>query len=289
MVLDMLRGGSLLSGDSFSEMRASMEMATAAMPLPADVAYEAVDAAGVAAEWTTAPGARGDRVVVYFHGGGYCIGSIKTHRLLVAELSRACAARVLSVDYRLAPEDPHPAAVDDAVAAYGFVRSSGVASQHIAFAGDSAGGGLVAATLIALRDAGTALPAAGVCLSPWVDLTMTGASMAGKAAVDPMVQREHLEKYAHAYAGTNRHASTVSPLFADLRGLPPLLLHVGTAETLLDDSTRLAERLQAAGVNVELRVFADMIHVWHAFSFILPEARAAIAEIGVFVRERLES
>lgn len=287
MVLDMLRSGSMLSGNSFSEMRANMEAATTSLPLPADVAYEAVDAGGVPAEWAVAPGVRSDRVIVYFHGGGYCIGSIKTHRLLVAELSRACAARVLSVDYRLAPEDPHPAAVDDAVAAYNFVRSAGVTAPHIALAGDSAGGGLVAATLIALRDAGTALPAAGVCLSPWVDLTMAGASMTSKAAADPMVQREHLEKYARAYAGRNCTAPTVSPLFADLRGLSPLLLHVGTAETLLDDSTRFAERLTAAGVSVELRVFDEMIHVWHAFSFILPEARAAIEEIGAFVRQRL--
>jgi len=288
VVLDILRDGDALAGDSFAEMRANMEAAMASMPLPDDVVFEPVEVGQVPAEWATASGARSDRVMIYFHGGGYCIGSIRTHRILVADLSRACGVRVLSVDYRLAPEHPHPAAVEDAVAAYRFVRGGGVAPSQVVFAGDSAGGGLTMAALIALREAGETLPGAAVGLSAWLDLTMTRPSMDTHVAFDPMLNRAKLEKYAQAYAGVDRRTATVSPLFGDLRGLPPLLLHVGSAETLLDDSVHFTERARAAGVAVDLSVFEDMIHVWHAFSFILPEARQAIDEIGRFVQRQLD-
>lgn len=287
-VIEMLRAMMPLRSDaSVEEQRAGMDAATASMPLPEDVAFEPVTAGGVAAEWTRAPGAARDRVVLYLHGGGYVIGSIRTHRQLVAGISRAAGATVLSLDYRLGPEHPFPAAVDDAVAAYRWLLAEGCEARHLAIAGDSAGGGLTLATLVALRDAGVPLPAAGVCISPWTDLSLSGESIRTKAAVDPMVQREGLQKMADHYLnGQNARAPLASPLFAELKGLPPVLLHVGTAETLLDDSNRFAERARAAGVDVTLEKWDDMIHVWHAFAFILPEGREAIARIGAYLRSQ---
>jgi acetyl esterase/lipase len=218
---------------------------------------------------------------------GYVIGSINTHRDLASRLSLAAAARVLLIDYRLAPEHPFPAAVDDATAAYRWLLSSGADPSHMVIAGDSAGGGLTVATLVALRDAGTPLPAAGVCLSPWVDLECSGESMTTKAAADPMVRRDGLMKMAEWYlAGQPPRTPLAAPLYADLSGLPPLLIQVGTAEVLLDDSTRLAERARKAGVTVTLEPWEDMIHVWQAFAALLPEGRQAIDRIGEFITQQ---
>jgi len=288
MVVAMLRSAPVFADADVATMRAGMEAFTASAPLADDIRLEAVDAGGVAAEWAIADASRDDCCILYFHGGGYVIGSTRTHRRLVGSIGRAAQARMLSVDYRLGPEHPHPAAVEDGVAAYRFLRAQGFAAERIGIAGDSAGGGLTMATLLALRDAGDCLPAAAACISPWVDLTLSGESMTTKAAVDPMVQRDGLDKMAALYAGANdRRAPLVSPLFADLAGLPEILVHVGTAETLLDDSLRLVARLRAAGVEVSLDAYEDMIHVFHAFAGILPEARDAIDSIGAYFRRRL--
>jgi acetyl esterase/lipase len=288
-IIEMLRSVPIIAGNDVKTMRANMEAATGMMPLPQDVSYEAADAGSVPAEWTQAPGATADRTVLYLHGGGYVMGSVKTHRLLVAGISRAAGAHVLSVDYRLGPEHPFPAAVEDGVEAYRFLLRSGVPANRLAIAGDSAGGGLTVATLIALRDRSEALPAAAVCISPWLDLTLSAKSMKSKAAVDPMVQKERLQIMADAYlSGADARTPTASPLFAKLEGLPPLLIQVGTAETLLDDSTRFAERARAAGVKVDLEAWDDMIHVWHAFAMLLPEGQQAIDRIGQFLRQRWE-
>jgi acetyl esterase/lipase len=288
MVIDLMRNAPPLPPDaSFAKQRESLEQLVAMAPPLNDVQCVPVDAGGVPAEWVTAPGAREDHAILYLHGGGYCIGSINTHRALAADVSRAAAGRVLLVDYRLGPEHVFPAAVDDATAAYRFMIGGGIRPARAAIAGDSAGGGLTVAALLALRDAGDKLPAAGVCLSPWLDLTMSGASMDGKAALDPMVQRDRLQRLADAYLGkSDAQHPLASPLFADLQGLPPLLVHVGTAETLLDDSTRFAERARRADVDVTLDVWDDMIHVWHAFGSVLPEARQAIERIGAFLQRR---
>lgn len=288
MVLDLLRAQPIPREQSFAEQRAALESLTGMAPRPGDVTFAPVEAGDRPAEWVAAPGARYDRALLYLHGGGYCVGSINTHRHLAADLSRAAGLRVLLLDYRLAPEHPFPAAVDDAVAAYRFLLEAGLDRRHLAIAGDSAGGGLTAATLLALRDGDLPLPAAAALLSPWLDLTQSGESMEGRAAADPMVQRAALQRMADAYLnGADAEAPLASPLFADLRHLPPLLIHVGTAETLLDDSRRFAERATAAGVDVKLEVWDDMVHVWHAFAFILPEAREANARIGDFLRRHL--
>src|SRR5262245_28060700 len=215
IVIDMLRNSPPVPRDlGFVEQRASMEQMVSALSTLADVQLAPETGAGRPAEWVRATGAGDDRTVLYLHGGGYCIGSIATHRQLATDLSRAAAARVLLLDYRLAPEHPFPAAVDDAVAAYRFLLAGGARPATLAIAGDSAGGGLTVATLLALRDAKLPLPAAGVCLSPWLDLSLSGASMEGRAAVDPMVQREPLQRMATAYlGGADARTALASPLF----------------------------------------------------------------------------
>jgi monoterpene epsilon-lactone hydrolase len=290
-LVEMLRAQPIAQeGQSIESMRAGYEGLSAMFPLADDIEREPVTANGVPAEWVSAPGAVPGNVVLYLHGGGYVIGSINTHRDLAARISRASGARVLVIDYRLAPEHPFPAAVEDATAAYRWLLSSGIDPSGIVVAGDSAGGGLTVATLVALRDAGDPLPAAGVCLSPWVDLEGIGASMTSKAEVDPIVQKDLLVLMAATYLdGADPRSPLAAPLYADLAGLPPLLIQVGTAETLLDDATRLAERARAAGVDVTLEPWEDMFHVWQAFAAMLPEGQQAIDRIGAFVREHLSA
>ena len=289
-IIQVLRSRPAQDGLTFEEMRADFEQVTSFFPVPADVRYERVDAGGVAAEWITTPQATAERVVFYLHGGGYTTGSVNTHRELISRMSRAAGARALAIDYRLAPEHPFPAAVEDATTAYRWLLEDGVDPTRIVIAGDSAGGGLTVAALVALRDAGDPLPAAGVCLSPWVDLEGIGGSMTTRADADAIVQREHLLAMAKAYLGdANPRTPLAAPLYADLTGLPPLLIHVGTAETLLDDSTRLAERARSAGVDVVLEPWEDMIHVWHFFASMLPEGQQALDRIGGFIRERVGS
>jgi acetyl esterase/lipase len=233
------------------------------------------------------PNATGNRTILYVHGGGYVIGCPADYREMIPRIARAAQARALAVDYRLAPENPHPAAVDDAVQAYRWLLDQGVRPEEIVVAGDSAGGGLAVATLVAARDAGLPLPAAGVCISPWVDMEGTGDSMTANAERDPLVKKDLIAGMAQAYLGDQDPRSPLAaPLHADLRGLPPLLIQVGTAETLLDDARRLSERAKAAGVNVTLEEWPDMIHVWHFFGSFLPEGQQASDRIGEFVMER---
>ena len=287
-IVTMLRSTAEQRGDTaitVEEWRAAYDGLGQLMPLADGTEVTAVDAGGVPAEWVVAPEADAGRTIVYFHGGGYCIGSVLGHRAMLSHLSAASRARVLSVGYRLAPEDPHPAALDDAVRAYRWALASGGADPaRTVIGGDSAGGGLTVAALVALRDAGDPLPAAGVCLSPWVDLTQSGATITTNADVDPMVHAEDLDRWADAYRGERRSSDpAISPLFADLAGLPPLLIDVGTAEVLLDDAGRLANRARGAGVEVTLTVAEDMLHVWHFFAGTVPEADDAIARVGAFI------
>jgi len=281
-----LRSTPKLADLSIKEQRAQMEVSLTQFQLPTDMRCESINAAGVPAEWITTPGVVAERVIYYLHGGGYVMGSVNTHREMVSRLSRAANARVLILNYRLAPENPFPAAVDDSTTAYRWLLSIGVDPTQLVIAGDSAGGGLTVAALVALRDAGEPLPRAGVCISPWVDLECLGESMATKADIDPMVTRDSVLMLAKAYLGdANPRTPLASPLYADLAGLPPLLIQVGTTEALFDDAKRLADRARAAGVDVILEPWDDMIHVWHLFAAILPEGQQAIDRIGEFVRQ----
>jgi acetyl esterase/lipase len=284
-IVEMLKARPIAGSPSVAEMRAGFEQMVGLFPLDADVKVEPVQARSVKAEWVTAPGADAGRAILYLHGGGYVIGSINTHRSLASRISRAAKARVLVIDYRLAPEHPFPAAVDDSVAAYRWMLSSGLKPARIGVAGDSAGGGLAVATLVAIKDAKLPLPAAAACLSPWIDLEGLGDSMKTKASVDPMVQKDGLVQMAQAYlAGANPRSPLAAPLYADLSGLPPMLIQVGTAETLLDDSTRLAERARKAGVKVALEPWENMVHVFQVFAPMLDEGQQAIDKIGDFIR-----
>lgn len=252
------------------------------LPQREGVPVTPVDAGGVPAEWV---GATEDGpVVLHVHGGGYCIGSLDTHRAMLTHLAAAMDGRVLALDYRLAPENPHPAALDDALAGYRYLIASGIEPDRIVVAGDSAGGGLTLATLVALRDAGDPSPAAGVCLSPWADLTQSGATMATKADVDPMVRAEDLDRWADCYRGDMpADAPAISPIFADLRDLPPLHVEVGAREVLLDDARRIAAGASSAGVEVTLHEADEMVHVWHFFAGVVPEADDGIARVAEFV------
>ena len=252
-----------------------------------DAKCEKVDAGGVPAEWVAAPGFDAERAVLYLHGGGYAIGSINTHRRMAYDISSACSARVLLIDYRLAPEHPFPAAVDDAAKAWRWLLQQGLRPGRLAIAGDSAGGGLTIATLVNLRDLKLALPACAVAISPWVDLEGIGTSMTARSAQDPMVQKAGLLWMADMYLkGQSAKTPLAAPLHADLKGLPPILVQVGTAETLLDDSTRIAEQLHAAGVDVRLAIWPNMLHVFPLFAPILSEGRDGCLEIGSYIRSK---
>jgi monoterpene epsilon-lactone hydrolase len=272
----------------WAQRRERLDAIGSTSPIATDIRLDAIDINGVSAEWSLAPGSDPARVLLFFHGGGYCSGSITSHRGMVTAVGRAAGVRTLAVGYRLAPEHPFPAALDDALTAYRFLVDRQVAPEKIAIGGDSAGGGLSLAAMTRLRDAGTPLPGCAWLVSPWVDLQMTGASLMAKASVDPLIQKPYLEELAAAYlAGTDPADPRVSPLHADLTGLPPLLIQVGSAETLLDDAARIARRAGAADVPVSLEVWPHMIHAWHLWAAQLEDGRRAIASAGAFIRARL--
>ena len=251
-----------------------------------DIALTAAAAGGVPAEWSITPGADPSRVLLFFHGGGYCSGSIRSHRRMVTEAGRAAGIRTLAAGYRVAPEHPFPAAFDDALAAWHFLRAAGIAASHIAVGGDSAGGGLTAALIGRLRDDGEEIPACAWLVSPWTDLTMSGSTLATKDAVDPLIHKPYLEELASAYvpAGIGRNDPRVSPLYANLEGFPPTLIQVGSAETLLADATRFAAVAGAADVAVTLEIWPHMIHAWHVWNAHLEAGRRALANAGAFMR-----
>jgi acetyl esterase/lipase len=250
-----------------------------------DVELRAETADGVEVLWVVPRGLAPARVLLYFHGGGYKLGSVTSHRDLMARIGAAAGCRVLGVNYRLAPEAHFPAPVDDAVAVYEWLLAAGVQPSQIAVGGDSAGGGLAAARLLSLRDRGRALPAAAVLLSAWTDLTAQGDSYKTRAEADPIHQRAMILATARQYLGRDGDASNplASPLFGSLAGLPPLLLQVGDRETVLDDSIRFAAKARLAGVRADLEVYPNMIHVFQQFADEIPEAREAIAGIGRFL------
>jgi len=275
--------------DDIAQRRRDFDAISQAYPVAADVTVETVTANGVPAEWTTAPDSAGDRCILYFHGGGYVIGSVTSHRHMVSEIGRAARARTLALNYRLAPEHPFPAQVDDALAGYRYLLSQGFSPGSIAIAGDSAGGGLVAAALVAIRDAGLQQPACGWCISPWVDMEGIGDSMIDRAATDPTVQKDPLLDMARLFlGGGDARAPLAAPIYADLTGLAPLLIQVGSVETLLDDAIRLARVAGAADVAVDLQIWPEMLHVWHLYHPELAAGRRAIEVGGDFIRGMMD-
>lgn len=258
-------------------------------PIPENVAAAESVVGGVSGIWFS-PQERGDSVILYFHGGGYMMGSPRSHGEMTARIARAAGARLFSTEYRLAPEHVFPAALEDALAAYRGLLADGVDPTCLVAGGDSAGGAIAIAMLLALRDAGESLPVCAFAMSAWADLSCSGESYASKADVDPLVTPEMGRENAATYLGGHDPQDPLaSPVFADLAGLPPLLLQVGSDEMLLDDSTRLADHARKAGVEVELQVADGMMHVYQLLTWLVPEAHDAIDEIGRFVRRHREA
>ena len=246
-----------------------------------------VDANGVQGEMVRAESATGDGVVLYLHGGGYVIGSPATHRELGRRLSAATDGDVLTIHYRLSPEDPFPAPVEDAAAAYAWLLDQSRDPASVSVAGDSAGGGLTVAALLSVRDSGLPMPSCGVCLSPWVDMEGLGDSMTTRSDKDPMVQRDGLVKMGGVYlGGADPRSPLAAPMYADLTGLPPLLIQVGTRETLYDDATRLAQVAMSCEVETTFEPWPEMIHVWHLFAPMLDEGQQAIERMGKFIKSK---
>jgi len=271
------------------ERRKRLDEVGGVWPVADDVELTAVDVNGIPGEYSIVPGSDPSHVLMFFHGGGYCSGSIQSHRRLVTEAGRAARMRTLAIGYRLAPEHPFPAAYDDALTAWRFLRNQDLAGAHIAIGGDSAGAGLTLALLSRLRDVHEELPACAWLISPWTDLTMSGSTLVSKAAIDPLIHKEYLCELADAYlpAGMDRKDPRVSPLYGDLGNFPPMLIQIGSDETLLDDATRLAARAGAADVAVTLEIWPHMIHAWPLWNAHLEDGRRALASAGSFIRAHL--
>ena len=275
--------------NGWAERRERLDEVGSVWPIADDVELTSVDLDGVPGEWSIVAGSDPSRVLMFFHGGGYCSGSIQSHRRMVTEAGRAACARTLAVGYRLAPEHPFPAAGNDAMTAWRFLRKQGIAPARTAVGGDSAGGGLTVALINELRATGEETAACAWLVSPWTDLTMSGSTLDTKDAVDPLIHRAYLGELADAYlpAGMDRRDPRVSPLFAALSGFPPTLIQVGSAETLLDDATRFASVAGAADVPVTLEIWPHMIHAWQLWNARLAPGRQALVSAGAFLRSNL--
>ena len=283
-IVAMMSGGLGLEALSIEDQRAVMEASADMFPVAADVVVNELDVDGVPADWIAIEDCRTDRIVLYFHGGAYTMGSRNTHRGLASRIARAAKARVLLPDYRLAPEHPFPAAIEDAKRCWQWLLAEGHRPQHMAIAGDSAGGGLALATLLMLKADGAPLPACAVGMSPWTDLEGTGPSAQPDAVDDPMLTPEGLRTSGGQYAAADLQNPLAAPLHGNLENLPPLLLQVGTREILLSDSTRFADKARAAGVDVTLEIEEGLIHVWQMFPHV-PEAESAVARVGAFIEQ----
>jgi monoterpene epsilon-lactone hydrolase len=269
------------------ERRKRLDEVGSVWPVTDDVTLTAIDINGVPGEWSIVPSSDPSRVLMFFHGGGYSSGSILSHRRLVTEAGRAAGVQTLAIAYRLAPEHPFPAAYDDALAAWRFLRHQNIPAAHIAIGGDSAGAGLTVALIGRLRDADEELPGCAWLISPWTDLTMSGSTLVSKDALDPLMHKQYLNELAEAYLspGMDRKDPRVSPLYANLRGFPPMLIQVGSAETLLDDATRLAAVAGTADVRVTLEIWPHMIHAWPLWNAHLEAGCRALASAGDFIHD----
>lgn len=287
-VLAFLKSNDAPPEMSLADQRARLDSLAGFFPLPDGIEAEPATVGGIKGEWVGSKHARRDGAVLYLHGGGYVIGSLNSHRHMLGAVSEMTGLLTFGADYRLAPEHPFPAAVDDAVAAYKGLLDSGIAANRIAIMGDSAGGGLTIATLVAARDKGLPMPACAVALSPWADLSQSSDAYKDRGGRDPMVSKDGLTAMASAYLGkADAKTPLASPIYANLKGLPPLLIQVGTEEVLYGDTLALKRNAEEAGVDVSAESWGGMVHVWHVFHPILSEARDAIARIGSFVKNHI--
>jgi monoterpene epsilon-lactone hydrolase len=284
----ILRQSAFPADVGISEQRRLLKQLVSAQPLPADVTVTAAELGGVPTAEISVAGVEPRHVVLYFHGGVYVLGDAFAAAELASQIGRRTSAKVISVDYRLAPEHPYPAAIDDALAAYEALLNGGTAASEIVLAGESAGGGLAIATLVNARDHGLPLPAAAFVMSPYADLTLAGTSMDTKHEFDPLLSRENLQPRVLDYiAGHDAASALISPIFADLSGLPPVIIQVGTHEVLLDDAIRLARQAAIADVQVTLDITPGVPHVFQAYHAILDEAAAALDRAGQLLTAHL--
>lgn len=284
----ILRQSAFPAGIDVNEQRRLLRELLSAQPLPAEITVTPAALGGVPTAEITVDGIEPRHVVLYFHGGVYVMGDASLAAGLAAQVGRRTHAKVISVDYRLAPEHPYPAAVDDALAAYEALLHNGIASSDIAFAGESAGGGLAIATMVNARDHGLPLPAAAFVMSPYADLTLAGTTMQTKREADPLLSPEALQARVTDYtSGQDAALGLISPIFADLSGLPPLIIQAGTHEVLLDDAVRLAQQAATADVEVTLDITPRVPHVFQAYYPILDEATAALDRAGQFLSAHL--
>lgn len=287
MIVKLMRRSLFIHKTETHTHRISFERLSNITKYPRFVEKEEVLYAGIPSAWFKAAKTSNDKVILYLHGGGYCVGSYNSHRAMIARIARSSGHPVLAVNYRKAPENPYPAAVEDAVKVYKQMVADGW--KNIFIAGDSAGGGLALATTLKLRDEGFKMPAALVLISPWTDLTGSGDSVVRKANEDPLIDPSLLGVFAKKYyADTDPKHPLISPLFADYHQFPPVLVQVGTEEVLLDDSTRLVNKLKDAGVDVEFEMWDDMMHVFHWMAGIIPEGNQAIDKIGLYVQKKYD-
>jgi len=286
-IIAVLAASPVTPANTIDEIRAGTAGLGALVPALPGTEHQRVDAGGVSALWSAVDRSVDDDgtspVVLHFHGGGYVMAGSDTHVGMCSHLAQGSGGRVLSVDYRLAPEDPFPAATDDAFAAYSWLLDQGVAGNRIVVAGDSAGGGLALGLLLRVRDAGLTLPAGAALMSPWVDLTGSGDSLLANASIDPILSPELLAHWATLYAGDSLADPAASPLYADLSGLPPVMVQVGAREVLYDDGLRLVERLLAANGTATFAPWDEMTHWWQLFAGLVPEADQALADLATFV------
>jgi monoterpene epsilon-lactone hydrolase len=274
---------------TLQQRRVILEDGARNLPMPPNVEVKRTTVGNIAAEWLRPVGTTDNRAVLYLHGGAYTMGSCTTHRALASRIAIASQTPALLPEFRLAPEYPFPAALEDGVAIYRWLIEQGISPQKMVVAGDSSGGGLAIALTVLLRDKNVPLPAAITCLSPWADLELTGESLTTRAQVDPMCSLEESQYHAVHYIGKHdARAPLVSPIYADLHGLPPILIQVGDREILLSDAIRLTEHARKDGVDAELEVWDGMWHVWHLFARYVPEGQRAIDKIGAFIRKYLD-
>jgi len=287
-VVEMIRSGPDLASLPPPELRVVFDAMGDVTPPDPSIVYDTVSADGVRCEFGLAPGSRPDATVMYFHGGGYVIGSLRSHRGLVARLGQAAGIRTYAIDYRLAPEHPYPAAVDDGITAYKWLLANGTSPDRVVFAGDSAGGGLAVATMLRCKSADVPLPRAAVLFSPFVDMGTTGQSLVDNRERDVLVTEGVAPAMASTYlSGADARSPEASPIYGDLNGLPPILIQVSSHEALLDDSLRLLRAAILADVDVQISLYRDVPHVWQLYAAVLDEGQSAIEEAGNFLKKHL--
>lgn len=287
-ILETKRKNPYTENKTIDQLRKETENAGSSIPLPKNIKYKSVVAGNVNAEWITCGEVNENRIFMFMHGGGYYRGSIAATRATVARISAEAKIKCLSIDYRLAPEHPFPAAINDTYSAYEWLVNEGINPEHIIVSGQSAGGGLCLALLLKIKDKNFSQPKGAVALSPWTDLYQTGKTMVTNEKIDPIISKKYLDRFAKLYFPDSYNMSYLaSPIIGELSGLPDILIQVGSAETMLDDSKRFYKKAKKANVNVKLEIWEDMFHGWHSNAHILNDADKAIKNIGIFCRNVL--